>query len=51
MVITPKAVEEKLRMSNCNNSQGPHGITARVLKEMSKELALTLNVLFNKLLN
>ena len=26
VVITPKAVEEKLRMFNCNKSQGPDRI-------------------------
>ena len=44
MVITPKVVEEKHRMLNCNKSQGPGGIPARVLKE----LALLLSILFNK---
>ena len=28
VVITPKVIEEKLGMSNCNKSQGPDGISA-----------------------
>ena len=29
VVITPKALEEKLRMLNCIKPQGPDGITAK----------------------
>ena len=42
------AIEEKLRMLNCNKSQGPDGIPARVFKELSKEQALTLSILFSE---
>ena len=42
VVITPKAVEKKLRMLNCNRSHEPDGIPARVLTELSMELALPL---------
>ena len=35
-------------MLNCNKSQGPDGIPARVLKELSKELALPISIIFNK---
>ena len=48
MVITPKAVEEKLRMLNCNKFQGPYGISANILKELSKELAPPLSILLIK---
>ena len=50
MVITPKAVEEKLRILNCNKSQGADGILARVLNELSRELALPISILCNKLI-
>ena len=48
VVITPKVVEEILRMLICNKSQGPDGIHARVLMKLSRELALPLSVQFNK---
>ena len=34
-------------MLNCNRSQGPDGIPARVLEELSKELAPPLSILFS----
>ena len=44
VVITPKAVEEKLRMLYCNKSDGPNAIPARVLKELTEEPALCLSI-------
>ena len=48
LVITPKAVEEKLKALNASKAQGPDGIPARIYKELSKELSLPLAILFNK---
>ena len=48
VVMTPKTVEEKLRMLGCRKSQGPDGIPAMTLKELSKKLALPLRIIFNK---
>ena len=48
VVITPKTVEEKLRMLYCRKTQAPDGIPAMVLKELSKELALPLSILSKK---
>ena len=35
-------------MLNCNKSHGPDEVPARVLKELSKELALPFRISFNK---
>ena len=45
-VVTPKVIEGNLRTLNCIKSQGLDGIPARFLKELSKELALSLSTLF-----
>ena len=46
--ITPQAVENKLKDLNVCKAQGPDGIPARVLKELSHELAIPLSIVFNK---
>ena len=40
MMITPNAVEDRLIMLDCNKSQQPDGIPARVLSELSRTVAL-----------
>ena len=46
--ITSHAVEKKLKELDPGKAQGPDKVPARVLKELSKELALPLTHLFNK---
>jgi hypothetical protein len=46
--VTPEAVKNKLKELNPTKAQGPDNIPPRVLKELSKELALPLSILFNK---
>ena len=46
--ITPENVQDKLKKLNPNKAQGPDGIPSRVLKELNKQLALPLSILFNK---
>lgn len=48
IIITPKAVEDKLKRLNPKKAQGPDRIPARVLKEISEEIATPLAILFNK---
>ena len=48
VVNTPKAVDIRLAMLNCNKTLGPDGIPARVLMELRGELALPISILFNK---
>ena len=50
MRVTPAAVEKKLQELNPNKAKGPDKISPRILKELSKELAKPLCVLFNKTL-
>ena len=40
VMITPNAVEDRLIMLDCNKSQQPDGIPARVLSELSRTVAL-----------
>ena len=46
--ITPESVEKKLNALKPNKAQGPDQIPPRVLKELSKELAVPLSILFKK---
>ena len=46
--VTPKAVQDKLNKLNPNKAQGPDQVPPRVLKEVSKQLATPLSILFNK---
>ena len=48
LVITPAAVEDKLKKLDASKAQGPDGIPARIYKELSKELSVPLAILFNK---
>ena len=50
-IITPIEVEKKLKALNQNKTQGPDKIPPKVLKELSKQLAYPLSVLFNNSLN
>ena len=43
VVITHKAVEEKLRMLSCNKPQGPDRTLIRVLKELALPVSISLN--------
>ena len=43
-----KAVENKLKNLDASKAQGPDGIPPRVLKELCKELALPISVIYNK---
>ena len=45
--VTPEAVEKKLKELNQSKAQGPDNIPSKVLKELSKELAIPLCKLFN----
>ena len=47
IIVTPKAVEKKLHELNPDKAQGPDKIPPKVLKELSKELAVPLSCLFN----
>jgi hypothetical protein len=46
--VSPVAVEQKLKNLNKRKAQWPDSIPSKVLKELSKELALPLTILFNK---
>ena len=46
--VTPKAVQDKLSKLNPNKAQGPDQVPPTVLKELSKQLAMPLCILFNK---
>ena len=48
IVITPLAVEAKLKGLNATKVQRPDGIPPKVLKELSKEISVLLCILFNK---
>ena len=48
VIITPEAVEKKLKKLNPQKAQGPDQIPPRVLKELNKELAKPLSILFTK---
>ena len=48
IIITPAAVEKKLHDLNQFKAQGPDSIPPKVLKELSKELAVPLSMIFNK---
>ena len=48
LVVTPEAVENKLKMLNVNEAEGPDNIHPRILKELSKELSVPFSILFNK---
>ena len=45
--VTPEAVAKKLKELDPSKAQGPDKIPARVLKELSNELAYPISVLFN----
>ena len=45
--VTPEAVSKKLSKLDPSKAQGPDKIPARVLKELSNELALPISALFN----
>ena len=46
--ITAEEVEKKLKKLNTQKAQGPDQIPPKVLKEISKEIAKPLSILFNK---
>ena len=46
--VTPLVVENKLKELDASKAQGPDGIPPRVLKELYKELAIPICILFNK---
>ena len=46
--VTPKAIQDMLSKLNPNKAQGPDQVPPRVLKELSKQLATPLSILFNK---
>ena len=46
--VTPEEVEKKLKELNPAKAQGPDGIPPKVLKELSKEIAIPLSLIFNK---
>ena len=46
--ITPLAVQDRLSKIEPNKAFGPDGISPRVLKELSTQLALPICILFNK---
>ena len=48
IVVTPEAVENKLKQLNPTKAQGPDKIPPRVLKELSHELSIPLTHIFNK---
>lgn len=48
ILVTPEAVEVRLRSLDASKAQGPDNIPPKVLKELAKELAAPLSVLFNK---
>ena len=48
IVMTPLAVEAKLKVLNATKVQGPDGIPPKVLKELSTEMSVPLCMLFNK---
>ena len=48
IIVTPEAVKRKLRVLDSNKAQGPDQIPARILKELSEELANPFCFLFNK---
>ena len=48
IIITPAAVEKKLHELNQFKAQGPDLIPPKVLKELSKEIAVPLSNIFNK---
>ena len=48
ILVTPKAVENKLKQLDVNKAQGPDNIPPIILKELSKELSVPLSILFNK---
>ena len=48
IIITPAAVEKKLHELNQFKAQGPDLIPPKVLKELSKEIAVPLSKIFNK---
>ena len=45
--VTPTAVEDRLKKLNTKKAQGPDKVPARVLSELSKELAVPLSIIFN----
>ena len=47
IIVTPQAVEKKLKDLNPDKAQGPDKIPPKVLKELSKELSEPLCYLFN----
>ena len=51
ILITPKAVQEKLAKLDPCKAFGPDGIPPRVLKEASEELSVPLCLFFNKSLD
>ena len=46
--VTVEAVKKKLKNLDINKAQGPDKVPAKVLKELSEELALPLTILYNK---
>jgi hypothetical protein len=48
ILITPIAIENKLKGLNPNKSNGPDEIPVRILKEAAKEISTPLCIIFNK---
>jgi hypothetical protein len=48
ILVTPEAVEVRLRSLDASKAQGPDNIPPKVLKVLAKELSAPLSVLFNK---
>ena len=46
--ISAEEVEKKMKIFNTQKAQGPDLIPPRVLREISKEIAKPLSILFNK---
>ena len=51
IIITPKAIEDRLKQLDTSKATGPDGIPSKVLKELANELAEPLSILFNKSVN
>ena len=48
IILTPVEVESVLKSLSIGKTSGPNGLSNRILKELPKELALPLCVLFNR---
>ena len=51
LVLTEEEVEKSLQKLNVNKSAGPDGIPPKLYRELSKELAKPLTIIFNKSLD